>query len=283
MLIMGLILAGTLVVVGTASAATADELQPAGDSMNVSSLRVGSAGEGGVTFFNGSIINEAGALTIADDVRIDGVIFRTEVGGDNPVKIADSVIPTVDSGFDSLYQDNNGGYMLGSEVYRWRDVYAQWGDFSNDLTVGGGHGGLTSGNGATIMDNGDIFTNGGVGVSMHNIDVGYAWALSVSNDGDTTFRVTNEGQTDIYGPAYVHNSLSVTNSVSANNVTASSSVDTPVLDVTSYIENSTGSTIDLLMLLRFQLVLLSHLLVILLIEVPFILILQHLNLEVVLV
>ncbi len=80
----------TLAVVGVTYAAT-----PASNNtsllnqgtVEVDSLKVGKQGSGGVTFFNGSIINNttnngAGVpITFADDVRIDGRTWRGETRG----------------------------------------------------------------------------------------------------------------------------------------------------------------------------------------------------------
>lgn len=93
---------GLFVAVGSASASTADTLQPASvitydDELVVNntgrfnSAYIGSteAGVGGVTFFNGTIVNlsvdEDGEdtipVTFGDDVRIDGRIWRGETAG----------------------------------------------------------------------------------------------------------------------------------------------------------------------------------------------------------
>ena len=123
---------GVLAIVGVASAATTDQLQPAGDityteTVIVPSIKVGAQGVGGVTFFNGTIVNSttnSGAnnpVTFGDDVRIDGQIYRTEVGGANPLKLADSIRPQTTNAYD-----------LGSSTYRFKDGY-----FAGDLNVGG--------------------------------------------------------------------------------------------------------------------------------------------------
>lgn len=75
-------------------------IQNYSDGIAVPYLKVGSQGVGGVTFFNGTIINEttnSGAdnpVTFGDNVRIDGTIFRgaTEGPGDDyPIKLNDDV------------------------------------------------------------------------------------------------------------------------------------------------------------------------------------------------
>lgn len=115
------IVLGVFLFAEMASASTTDVLQPsqgglipAGATTNMESLRVGVAGQGGVTFFNGTVLNEGtDPFTIGDDMRIDGEIWRTEKGGANPLKISDSVIPTLTNMND-----------FGSEDNRWRTIYS---------------------------------------------------------------------------------------------------------------------------------------------------------------
>ena len=123
---------GLFVLVGVASASTTDVLQPASTityneelvvnaTARFDSAYIGSteAGEGGVTFFNGTIINSTtgedeadNPVTLGDNVRIDGELFRTEVGGKNPIKLSDTIIPSV-----------NNTYSLGSSTNQFKDGY----------------------------------------------------------------------------------------------------------------------------------------------------------------
>lgn len=137
---MGLALMGVLGLASVASASTATIIQPASvityneevvvnDTIRVDSAYIGKQGTGGVTFFNGTILNnttdvDTGAempVTFGDNVRIDGEIYRTEKGGDNPIKISDHVIPTMTNIND-----------FGSSTNRWKDAY-----FSGNINVGG--------------------------------------------------------------------------------------------------------------------------------------------------
>ncbi len=113
--IMGLIVAftGIFISVSVSEASTADIIQPAGATTFFESIRVGLPGVGGVTFFNGSVLNESGPFVIADELRVDGAIFRVERGGSNAVKIADSIIP-----------ESNNVYDLGSASNKWKSIYA---------------------------------------------------------------------------------------------------------------------------------------------------------------
>ena len=100
LLTMSLALVGTLALVGVASAATpADTLQPAttityneelvvNDTIRVDSAYIGKQGTGGVTFFNGTIVNSTtgdddadNPVTFGDNVRIDGRVYRGETAG----------------------------------------------------------------------------------------------------------------------------------------------------------------------------------------------------------
>ena len=138
---------GLFLVFGLASASTADLIQPASaitynEELIVNatgrfdSIYIGKQGVGGVTFFNGTIVNATttdGAgnpVTFGDDVRIDGEIWRIEKGGDHPLKISDHVIPTMD--------DINN---FGTADHRWKDMYYSGtlqgaaASFSGDVTV----------------------------------------------------------------------------------------------------------------------------------------------------
>ena len=90
---------GVFAFAAFASASTADVLQPASDVVYdenlivnatgiFDSVRIGKQDVGGVTFFNGTIVNETtdassngNPVTFGDDVRIDGEIWRGEKGG----------------------------------------------------------------------------------------------------------------------------------------------------------------------------------------------------------
>ena len=130
---------GVFLCTGVAAASDVATLQPASDitynenvtikgSLNTDSLRVGTAGQGGVTFFNGTVLNEGpnDPFTVGDDLRVDGYFYRMEVGPPNPIKVADSMVPVLDDAND-----------LGSSSNRWRNIYAKNGNFSENLTVNG--------------------------------------------------------------------------------------------------------------------------------------------------
>ena len=74
-------LAAAALVGGVAYAATTD----------LESLRVGTAGSGGVTFFNGSVVNESGPVVVADDLRVDGRITRLDGEENKPVIVNDGL------------------------------------------------------------------------------------------------------------------------------------------------------------------------------------------------
>jgi len=117
------IVLGVFLFAGVAVASTTDVLQPAGATTSLESLRVGVAGQGGVTFFNGTVLNEGtDPFTVGDDMRIDGEIWRVEKGGANPIKISDHVIPTATN-------TNN----FGTSANRWKNVYTKDISFSGDI------------------------------------------------------------------------------------------------------------------------------------------------------
>ena len=104
----------------------AQATQTFSEDIFVPSLKVGSQEVGGVTFFNGTIVNNTTdandadqPVTFGDNVRIDGTIFRTEEGGDNPIKLGDSIRPATDNAYD-----------LGTSTHAFKDGY-----FDGALTV----------------------------------------------------------------------------------------------------------------------------------------------------
>lgn len=131
---------GVFAFVAFASASTADVLQPASDVVYdenlivngtgiFDSVRIGKQDVGGVTFFNGTIVNETtdenddgNPVTFGDDVRIDGMLWRGEEAGpgDNmPVKFQDDVwVQGVLTGGGSVVVDddlevNQSGTFVG--------------------------------------------------------------------------------------------------------------------------------------------------------------------------
>jgi hypothetical protein len=177
---------GIFLVAGIASASDADTLQPANATTNFESIRVGVAGLGGVTFFNGSVLNEDGPYVIADDLRVDGSIWRGPSKGmsdGQPLKIADTMMPALDNAND-----------IGLDTHQWRNIYyrdtlqggsahveeltADTGAIANELTVADyiAVGGGTGHTGTTIDTNGNIQMDGHLVAAGANfsggIDVG---------------------------------------------------------------------------------------------------------------
>ncbi|NQV13157.1 MAG: hypothetical protein HQ530_02540 [Parcubacteria group bacterium] len=194
LLIMSLALVGTLALVGAASAATpADQLQPAGATynenvaingeLNVSGItrlqtgvHIGTPGSGGVTYFNGSIVNAGDAVTIADDLRVDGAIYRTEVGGNNAIKISDDIVPS-----------KNNYYNLGSDDYKWARIQANIANFqhltADDILLDGDVG----------ASNGYVYTEG-VRLNERNLTSG-----SCLMGGELAYGSTSGLHTNIRG------------------------------------------------------------------------------------
>ncbi len=145
------------------------ELQVLGTA-RVYSLRVGTQGHGGVTYFNGTIINETtnvdtGAeipVTFGDDVRIDGQVWRgatsgPEANGNTPFVINDNleILGTIQGsdliGVSQLTTSNTGssGQILSlnsSGALEWIDGSSGSSSEITEITAGSGlSGGGTSG------------------------------------------------------------------------------------------------------------------------------------------
>jgi len=139
-LLLALITVGIFYYYSYSDAATADVLQPAAtitynEDLTVNgtgrfnSIYIGETGAGGVTFFNGTIVNigEYVPVTFGDDVRIDGLIW----GGPNKGNAADQGLKIGDSLLPGLNDIND----IGSNNLRWQDYYGVNGNFSGVLTV----------------------------------------------------------------------------------------------------------------------------------------------------
>ena len=124
---------GILAFVSLASASTADLIQPASTitydenldvngEIKTNSLRVGTPALGGVTYFNGTIINEGIApVTFGDDVRIDGALFRGTASDSQPLKVKDnlSVLGDLDVEKDTTINGDlsvNGNIHVGASL-----------------------------------------------------------------------------------------------------------------------------------------------------------------------
>lgn len=117
----------TLAVVGVTYAAT-----PAGNdtsllnkgTVEVDSIKVGKQGVGGVTFFNGSIVNSTttngvgNPITIADDARIDGRVWRGDNAGGG---LGDS----------KPFIINDDAQVAGSLEVGGKDIFAEIGTKAN--------------------------------------------------------------------------------------------------------------------------------------------------------
>lgn len=95
-------------------------------------ITIGEQGSGGVTFYNGTIVNnttnddgEDNPVTVGDKMRIDDTIFRMEEGGSYPVRFGDTVVPAVGS-----------TYSLGSASFGWNHLYLN-GSAMQDLSSAG--------------------------------------------------------------------------------------------------------------------------------------------------
>ena len=196
------IMLGVLLFAGGAFAADANMLQPASDivynenvdingSLDTDSLRVGTPGLGGVTFFNGTVLNEGvDPFTVGDDMRVDGEIYRIQKGGDNPIKISDHMIPT-------LTNVNN----LGTNSNRWGEI---WG---NDIFSKGFLAKPEASNHMPFTVNLDGTIKFAVYGSGH---IYSGSSLHIGNyDGSGGVRLSNDGDIDTEGTILDSNGLAV--------------------------------------------------------------------------
>ena len=164
---------GLFALVGVASASQADTLQPAqtityneevvvNDTIRVDSAYIGQQDVGGVTFFNGTIVNSTttddvgNPVTFGDDIRIDGQIFRTEIGGDDPLKIADTLRPQTTATYD-----------LGTTTNEFQNAYFSGTVNTAALTLTGALTGTTATltgalTGTTATFSGDVAASGDI-------------------------------------------------------------------------------------------------------------------------
>lgn len=134
---------GTLFALSAvALASSADMLQPAStitynEDLIVNgvgrfdSIHIGQEGVGGVTYFNGTIINVGDyvPVTFGDDVRVDGEIWRGTskgVGDGMPIKVSDTMVPTLDDIND-----------LGWPEQRWQNIYFSQNLLGNNANFNG--------------------------------------------------------------------------------------------------------------------------------------------------
>lgn len=148
LLICLLLFLGIFVFTNYSSASTIDILQPASpaggpaqaitynEDLTVNgtgrfdSIYIGKQGVGGVTFFNGTIINDTtnedgvpNSVTFGDNVRIDGYLHGGPSLGyedERAIKIGDHIYPGLDNAND-----------FGKATHRFKDAY-----FAGNVTVG---------------------------------------------------------------------------------------------------------------------------------------------------
>ena len=126
---------GVFFVAGMASASDVETLQPASaitynEDLTVNgtgrfdSVYIGKQDIGGVTFFNGTIVNSTtgdgdsdNPVTFGDGVRIDGLIW----GGPNKGNVTDQALKIADTLLPGLTNIND----LGSSSLRWKTLYVE--------------------------------------------------------------------------------------------------------------------------------------------------------------
>jgi len=138
-----IILCGLFLFAGFSQAAPdANLLQPASDITynenlivngygQFASIRIGAEGIGGVTYFNGTIVNigENIPVTFGDDVRIDGMIW----GGPNKGNATDQALKIADTLLPALTDIND----IGSKNYQWRNLHLSGMLHGGDVNLSG--------------------------------------------------------------------------------------------------------------------------------------------------
>ena len=140
-----------------------------GDGISVPYLKVGSQSAGGVTYFNGTIINETtndgvdNPVTFGDNVRIDGALQRghNQEGDVWPVKIDDSL---------EVYGDisTNGNTVDGIDVAAIPETYLPIN--SPGLVKAAIH---VDADGSIIKSFGDVVSSTRVGSGNYEITFGF--------------------------------------------------------------------------------------------------------------
>ncbi|NQU99880.1 MAG: hypothetical protein HQ538_04030 [Parcubacteria group bacterium] len=131
-----------------------------------------------VTYFNGSIINSSvtdevnNPVTIADHLRVDDTIYRLEPGGDNPLKVSDTIIPTESNAYD-----------LGDAEWKFRNAYFRGTVNTDYLNI---EQNVNIGNSVTVEDittTGQIFIRTYDDRSPNIIRTENSGLLTINNDG----------------------------------------------------------------------------------------------------
>ena len=228
----------------TASASPAGQVQPAQDvtyteTVIVPSIKVGAQGVGGVTFFNGTIVNATtgdddanNPVTFGDDVRIDGRVYRGATAGpetdsSTPFIINDNlqVLGTIQGssliGAGQLTTSNSGstGQVLSlnsSGVLEWTDD-AAGSSTTGDIT------GVTAGNGLTGGG-----TSGGVTLNVSGV------TSAMITDGTI---VAGDLASNAVTSAEILDGTVASGDIANDTIDFSKIVDSPDLDADLSIEN----------------------------------------------
>ena len=219
---------------------TTDSVQPAEDVIYGERLRTDSAVSAGrasyfyegmhldgVIFANSTIVNasldennnDIIPVTFGDDLRIDGEIWRGATKGiddDMPLKISDTIIPTMDDIND-----------FGSTTNRWQDIYYSGTLFggsaeitslsvASDLSVGGGYGdtGVTISNEGNLQMDGELTIDTSITSSGFNYSSAQTryWSVAgahfIADDEENTYRkqlgyIDTIGSDTLYAPIHL--------------------------------------------------------------------------------
>jgi hypothetical protein len=256
LLICLLLFLGIFVFTNYSSASTIDILQPASpaggpaqaitynEDLTVNgtgrfdSIYIGKQGVGGVTFFNGTIINDTtnedgvpNSVTFGDNVRIDGYLHGGPSLGyedERAIKIGDHIYPGLDNAND-----------FGKATHRFKDAY-----FAGNVTVGN-----LLGSGIVDYRNLDTSNTGSAnqllsynGSELEWVTIGTSSSDDDTDDGSTVTVGDITGVTTATGSGLTGGGTSGTVSLSVSGVTSSMITDGTI--VGADINSSTNISVN---------------------------------------
>lgn len=172
LIILTVIIAATALTAGIVQAAATHNvtthLGPAGDiyqvegTMKLKSVMIGEQGVGGVTYFNGSIVNNTtessvdNPVTFGDNVRVDGRVWRGATAGPGdtaPFIVNDDMEVTGDLTTGDIMPAANSTYSLGAPTNQFKDAFFNGTVWLSGTVLG------DSVIGTALLENGGVRTN----------------------------------------------------------------------------------------------------------------------------
>ena len=145
-------------------------------------------------------------ITIADNLRVDDAIFRMEVGGENPIKVADTIIPIENNEYSLGTSENkfSNSYFGGTVNTRYLNTTEDI-NVGNNLTVDG-----------TITTNGGLIINSSSGGSpnyIHTITGTGTLAINRGDGVDGDVEIFHNGSINADGSVTVGENLIVSDTL----------------------------------------------------------------------